>query len=589
MNYKKILVALGVILIGIVVCLEFYDNKKEFIASESFNSLTNINIDDLPIEKEQVIDYINSQYVEYEETAGFTLVVNDVYNYKNYEYAYYIFYLSDVFEYKLQKEYIEEYVKVFLKYDFIIDELELDELYKLAALCKYIGYDGYNIEIKKALHKFYNPEYHLYFYEPYGDDGDEISIVSGYGATVYALKLQEIFGCEKKDRNDIVEHINENNNRYIDESESYYNLLKLYDILNLDIESLDIDFGTWIAEENKKIKNMNTYTYFELVAIRDLCEINIILGYGQQGIYEYIQSYGEVFLNCYSYDEESALINMTVIDICQDIAKEYAFTTKIENYINKSIMSKFINRDIPNVSPIYTYYGVVLSKIFDVEIDLSKIKTTIINDFLPNILYGDIKNDSYIMNAYFTIMLLDESEYVLEPNEKEEIINKINSLIKSVDVYDMTRLYQTLYTFQFSVEIARMLDVQIKNDNITIIKNFLSYIINNEMCVNKSMLSEIALIYDVIGCERPEMLVKQLDEMKATLKIQGGYCQNIGYQEPDIITTVKVYRAIECEDTEELRSFLKEKITDGYISTNGDVSQVDIRVYYSYIKLWFLR
>lgn len=86
----------------------------------------------------------------------------------------------------------------------------------------------------------------------------------------------------------------------------------------------------------------------------------------------------------------------------------------------------------------------------------------------------------------------------------------------------------------------------------------------------------------------PSALESQVKAMTDVLSLDGGFSPVSAEKTGDVILTAKIYRLIKCDNFSGLTKFIDGFIVDGYLAPNNDITQTDLRFYYSYFKLWLI-
>lgn len=598
---KSLIVILSAIIILVVlyVFLTIFcrPDTMEFNASEVINKDENLVLSSFPLKKTDVLRYLESQYVEYDDSTGFALVINDPYSYKNINFAYYILGLAEAYDINLGKDTINEYKKYFEKYQFDFKNIELEDLYYIAKVSRVLGSTFYNDDIIDVINQHYLSDTHLYSYNMQSEQvsNDEESIISDFGATSLVVEIYHTLNMPLPELNNIKSSYKSNVRLYLgeiskettDKPLNYFNLIGLSNKLSEDLSEFNLSLEDWIRSVNDSLKNQRSYTYEETRAVVQIYESNTFLCYSQEEIEKYINEAPAIQIKKSGFNQSETFASLIIVNLSKDLETLLPEPPDMENYIFNCVNTYFIKRDVTDITAMYTYYGVVLSKQFDFMYHKDKLLNTFKNKFLPNVLSPmNVGNVNYILDLYFTTLLSAEIDYKFSAEEIKMISGNLQKLVDVIDFNDMTKMYENLYTLQFSLEISKCLKCKIPNGSLSAIKNYLSYLVNNQKCENTSRLSEIKLIYDYLDVPPSETLKEQLTQMGANLLVKGGFRANTSYDVPDVITTAKVYRVTECDNSTALKDFLCSNIVESYIAPNNDITQTDLRYYYSFVKLW---
>ena len=120
------------------------------------------------------------------------------------------------------------------------------------------------------------------------------------------------------------------------------------------------------------------------------------------------------------------------------------------------------------------------------------------------------------------------------------------------------------------------------------IENYISYLVNNNVCEGMYSLVEIKLIYIILNKKVPSELNEAISRMTTDLYINGGFSPVPTNRVGDVILTAKIYRVLNNDRAGELLDFLSDYIVDKYLAPNSDITQTDLRFYYNYYKLWLI-
>ena len=348
--------------------------------------------------------------------------------------------------------------------------------------------------------------------------------------------------------------------------------------------------NTWVDSINKKLVTNKDYSFENIYHVYNVTKINSYLNHNQSYVYDYIK------YASYYYDEKnigfnelSASCDIYLLHISKMLNISVKSNDSLCEYINDNLETYFIKRDSIEPNPIYTYYGCMLSKYFNFDISNKKIINTVRTDFYPTILDSrNINNINYIIDTYFTILLANEMDIDFSNLDIKQLEENINKLLMNLDLYDLTLIYKNLYTIQFSLELSKQLSFHIDDQIIGKIKNYLSYLVKNKNCDGSSTLSEVKINYVLLEMNVPGDFNIQFENTLSNLDMNGGFSVTPNEKIGDIITTAKIYRVMECVNSEGLLQFLNRFVKSDYIVPNEDIAQTDLRFYYNFVKLWLI-
>ncbi len=245
-----------------------------------------------------------------------------------------------------------------------------------------------------------------------------------------------------------------------------------------------------------------------------------------------------------------------------------------------------IATDNSSISVLNTFYGVSLSNALQIEYNKDKVQQMIrelLRDYACDE-YGSSLYE-YALTEYATILLIVETDYPLTKKERTIMVESANAGLEQIE-YSFDNCYTPLILSQFFCETLKTLDVSPSEEAKKTIMVFLNRLIREEICRNTSMLSEIAVLFECLGEEKPAELIDQINEMKVNLLHHGGYTLSSLSEIPDLVTTAKVLRTEECIDKEGLRSFLSSMEHDSIIGVcEGENILTNLRFYYYFAKL----
>ncbi len=544
-----------------------------------------------PLTKEQIVSYIESQYIRGDETAGFSLVINSPDDYHNLDFAYYIISLLDIYDMlTVAQEELLAYKTHFEKYEFDFSTMELEEIYRVAFISTRVHSEKFRTKIKTELAEHYSEKDNLYFY--YSDD----NVVSMFGATYLIQKINAELNSEDEHIVSIRNAFQQNIERYTDSTkqgefyENFYNLLLCSGIMNVDLQFLNIDFTSWLQALNENLSDVTTSDYLSAYSINQVYQINKQMHFSQEYVLNAIRQIG---INTESlssvYNNSSSLRDIIILTIEKDLCVLEPCNESIADFITSSLNTNFIQRNTLPATPMYTFYGVVLSDVFGFSYDAVKVKRMIMSTFVPEMLNGNnIGNSNYIIDSYFTAILSQYFNCTLEKEQLNKLNENINSFLSKQEYTDLTKAYENLYSLQFSLEISKIFEFDLENSVIRQGKNYIHYLANNNIFAHSSRISEVRIVSELLQENLSSDFESTYKDTIKELYNNGGFSSTSSKQWYDLITTAKIYRTESCTDKEKLKDYLNNFIVGDNIAPDGDITVTDLRYYYNFYRLWIL-
>lgn len=588
---KKIYIFVFVVLLIIFFFGRIQEKQSdEFVMTEERITVINSE-EEFPIDRNYVLSYIGSQYVEFDKHAGFTYNEVDFFDYRNFEFAYYILKMFELLEIEFQESELTRYKEVFEQYNPDFSIFELDEICIFAELTSMLECSCFDKKLEIAIEEHYDSAKGMYCYNR---EGKSEELIKQIGASYYAI-------CALKNINSYSSHEEEISDKlrqfFCGVTEKWEDEVKLYmplllaNELGMEFSELNFDIIEYL-EDNESYDIPTEYSTGDITIVEIILKVNNLFGYRNNLIEEYmeknIDNNQSFIFEENIFDKERCRFELLYYYMYKEKDIDTRTYKEVRAYLERALENLCVPYNSDQLSIVYTYYGIKMANIFGYAIDLEKIKHTIDMQYLPYCLDElNIGEFNYVLDTYFAILLADEFECELSKMDKRILKNNLETVISEFDYTSQNNVYNILYQSQFILEIFRKEGIRLDQELLLQLMEYVDYLVNSEYCRNTFMLAELALIYEIQGKEWPNELKSQISEMEKTLRIGEVYRASTYVDVPDVTTTVKVSRIIPCERNYEMREFLKGQIYKNIPTMNEDLKQTDIRYYYNYVKLWY--
>lgn len=237
-------------------------------------------------------------------------------------------------------------------------------------------------------------------------------------------------------------------------------------------------------------------------------------------------------------------------------------------------------------NPMDTYYGICLSDLCGFIYDKNKIRTQL-DSWLQEHLNQDVSNRNLYL--FFDLLVSEKVEYKLSKIQVQRIKKRCIDYFmrcENIELSEDENIVWFLEQTLFVMEICKLIDYDISNENREMILSSVSRIINDGKIKNTSFVSECRLILNILGDDMP---IYYEDETCSNLLVNGGYASIQGENLENIVSTGKMARVddyMKYLDTELLKSFLDSFVINDKLRYNRQEVGADLRTYYWYLGLY---
>jgi hypothetical protein len=257
----------------------------------------------------------------------------------------------------------------------------------------------------------------------------------------------------------------------------------------------------------------------------------------------------------------------------------------IEFMLDENYDSKYKQYSSFDISYLDTFYGVLISEYIDFPYDSLKVINMLDNDSDSIVAMMRLANDKDLMEVYFYVSLANYyEENVFTRSQKVEMELLLNQIVRDNLDYIDGNLVSRINNIRFSVELLKLLKLDLRNDLEKEIPIFIGEI-TSQTDINKSIINtELILIMKLISQD-----YTYLNFEPKNLYLDGGfkYYDSNDVYESDIISTAKMSRVISLDDSsDELGRFLNGMLKENHQFPNSTGDElIHLRVIYYYMKL----
>ena len=310
--------------------------------------LSDIDLNQLPISVDELQRYLLTQYIEYENYAGFTCNEIDYKDPENINFAEYILELATYWNFELSEEDLNVYSEIFRMYDPDFETMDLSSLKSIARVQQMLNVDCYTEQIYRRLNELR---------EEALSDLNITDLLNGGLRDILSIdEISETIGrtCDQKSRDVLRQRVN-SLIQLKPADLDYISLLIICDAYDVDMtEILPLTEQQLVREESEL--NTSDYSIDSINRARKLLNVNEILKRSSEAEYDYFNTYEvpEYLGPGYAEYYDNTLIAM--LKLASDLQFEVPVCENAEYYIAKAVSTYFVPNYAYEISSIYTYY-----------------------------------------------------------------------------------------------------------------------------------------------------------------------------------------------------------------------------------------